>query len=126
MLREGVEKANAAVFERSEEDPSVHGMGTTLCVLWIGDEELFLAHVGDSRCYRFSEGKLAQITDDHSMVMEMVRAGILTAEAAAVHPMRNVITRAVGTDPAVDVDLKTFPRVDGELWLLCARRGRPR
>ena len=120
LLREGVQKANAAVFERSETDMSVHGMGTTLCVLWIGDKELFLAHVGDSRCYRFSEGKLTQVTDDHSMVMEMVRAGVLTPEAAAVHPMRNVITRAVGTDPEVDVDLKTFPRTEGELWLLCS------
>ena len=54
------------------------------------------------------------------MVMEMVRAGVLTPEAAAVHPMRNVITRAVGTDPEVDVDLKTFPRTEGELWLLCS------
>ena len=119
-LLQGVEHANAAVFERSQEDESVHGMGTTLCVLWIGDKELFLAHVGDSRCYRFSEGKLSQVTDDHSMVMEMVRAGILTPEAAAVHPMRNVITRAVGTDADVDVDTKVFPRVDGDLWLLCS------
>ena len=119
-LLQGVEHANAAVFERSNEDITVHGMGTTLCVMWIGDKELFLAHVGDSRCYRFSSGTLTQVTDDHSMVMEMVRAGVLTAEAAAVHPMRNVITRAVGTDADVETDLMTFPRVDGDLWLLCS------
>ena len=119
-LVDGVNRANKAVFDRSEADETVRGMGTTLCVMWIGEKELYLAHIGDSRCYRFTGGKLSQVTDDHSMVMEMVRAGMLTAEAAAVHPMRNVITRAVGTDPDVETDLMTFPCVDGDLWLLCS------
>ena len=120
VLRKAVARANAVVYERSESDETVRGMGATLCVLWIGESRLYVAHVGDSRCYRFSAGTLTQVTDDHSMVMEMVRAGVLTAEAAAVHPMRNVITRAVGTDPEADADILDFPRVKGDLWLLCS------
>lgn len=119
-LVQGVNRANAAVFERSESDSSVRGMGTTLCVMWIGKERLYVAHVGDSRCYRFAAGELTQVTKDHSMVMEMVRAGIIKREDAASHPMRNVITRAVGTDPEVDADILDFPLVKDDLWLLCS------
>lgn len=119
-LRAGINAANCAVFARSEEDPDVRGMGTTMTVLWFGEDEIFLGHVGDSRCYRFADGRLEQVTDDHSMVMEMVRAGVLTVEQAAVHPMRNVITRAVGTDPETDVDVRVLPRRPGTLWLVCS------
>ncbi|MBR4459119.1 MAG: Stp1/IreP family PP2C-type Ser/Thr phosphatase [Clostridia bacterium] len=119
-LLSGIAAANCAVYARSEEDESVRGMGTTMTVLWFGEEDIILGHVGDSRCYRYADGKLEQVTDDHSMVMEMVRAGILTEEQAAVHPMRNVITRAVGTDPETDVDVKTLRRCPGTLWLVCS------
>ncbi len=119
-LKEAVAQANRAVYERSMADERVHGMGTTLCVLWVGADRVWLAHVGDSRCYRYAGGVLTQVSDDHSMVMEMVRAGILTAEQAAVHPMRNMITRAVGTDAEVEPDILDFPRTEGDLWLLCS------
>ncbi len=119
-LRAGIDAANSAVFVRSEEDPDVHGMGTTMTVLWFGAESVILGHVGDSRCYRLTGGRLEQVTRDHSMVMEMVRAGVLTAEQAAVHPMRNVITRAVGTDPETEADVQTLPRTPGALWLVCS------
>lgn len=119
-LREAVQRANAAVHDRSEKDESVYGMGTTLCTLWIGREKIYLAHVGDSRCYLFSGGTLKQVSDDHSMVMEMVRAGVITVEQAEVHPMRNIITRAIGTDASVVPDILEFPRTEGDLWLLCS------
>ena len=79
---------------------------------------------GDSRCYRFSGGALTRVTDDHSMVMELVRAGVLTPEGAATHPMRNVITRAVGTDPEVSADILDFPRVAGDLPNSISRQSR--
>ncbi len=119
-LRTGVEAVNRRVFLKSEEDEHLRGMGTTLTVLWLGDVEALIAHVGDSRCYRLRDGELQQMTEDHSLVMEMVRAGALTREQAHVHPMRNVITRAVGTDQGVDIDMLHFPREKGDLWLICS------
>ncbi len=119
-LEAGIRDANAAVYRRAEEEESLHGMGTTLTVLWLGSREAYVGQVGDSRCYRYADGALAQITDDHSMVMEMARAGVITVEEAASHPMRNVITRAVGTDETVEPDLFVLPRAKDDLWLVCS------
>ena len=119
-LETGVEAVNRRVYLKSEEDEHLRGMGTTLTVLWLGDEDAMIAHVGDSRCYLLRGGELKQVTDDHSLVMEMVRAGALTKDQAAVHPMRNVITRAVGTDRGVDADLLRYRREKGDLWLICS------
>ena len=119
-LAAGIREANAAVFARAEAEDSLRGMGTTMTVLWLGAREAFVGQVGDSRCYRYAGGALTQITNDHSMVMEMARAGIITAEEAATHPMRNVITRAVGTDPMVEPDLFVLPRAKDDLWLVCS------
>ena len=120
VLRQGIEEANRAVLAHAKEDPELNGMGTTLTVLWVGETAVYLGHVGDSRCYRWRDGKLERMSEDHSMVMEMVRMGMLTEEQAAVHPMRNVITRAVGVDETVEVDTAAFPRQKGDLWLLCS------
>ena len=95
-------------------------MGTTLTVLWAGEREMYLAHVGDSRAYLMREGSFVQVTRDHSLVQELVEQGVLTQEQAAHHPMRNVITRAVGTDETIEVDLLTRERRKGDLWLLCS------
>ena len=84
------------------------------------EKQLYIAHVGDSRAYRLREGQLTQITRDHSMVEEMVRQGMLTPEQAACHPMRNVITRAVGTEAGIDVDMIVEERHPGDVWLLCS------
>lgn len=119
-LREAIQNANTAVRLKSQTDAALEGMGTTLTALWLGENEICLGHCGDSRCYRYAGGKLEQISDDHSLVMEMVRAGVLTKEQAAVHPMRNVITRAVGTDEILEVDTKRMPRHKGDLWLCCS------
>lgn len=95
-------------------------MGTTLDLLWFGPDKVACAHVGDSRVYLLRDGVLRQVTDDHSMVMEMVRAGLIDKEQAARHPMRNVITRAVGTENSVDVDLMTIDRQKEDMWLVCS------
>ena len=120
FLAEAVERVNTAVYQRSLEDEALEGMGTTLTVLWLGEKHAFIAQVGDSRCYRLRDGELEQLTDDHSIVMDLVRAGILTRDQAAHHPMRNVITRAIGTDEAVTVDTRAEERVRGDLYLLCS------
>lgn len=119
-LRQAIGAANRRLFLRQQEDENLAGMGTTLTALWISDEEVIVGHVGDSRAYRMRDGKLTQLTRDHSMVAEMVREGMLTPEAAACHPMRNVITRAVGTEEGVDVDMLTEKRCAGDLWLVCS------
>ena len=98
-LGEGFRAANAAVHAHAAEDPALYNMGTTLCVTWLGEKEVYVGHCGDSRCYRFDGETLLQVTDDHSMVMEMVRAGALTKEQAACHPMRNVIPAPWGPKP---------------------------
>ena len=119
-LRQAIGAANRRLFLRQQEEENLSGMGTTLTVLWISQEEVIVGHVGDSRAYRMRDGKLEQMTRDHSMVAEMVREGMLTPEAAACHPMRNVITRAVGTEEGVEVDLLCEKRCAGDLWLVCS------
>ena len=81
---------------------------------------MLIAHVGDSRIYLFREGQIRQVTRDHSMVADMVRRGILTEEQAATHPMRNYITRAVGTEPSIQVDTLALERQAGDRWLICS------
>ena len=120
VLVQAIKSVNRKLFLRQLEDENLTGMGTTLTVLWVGAENIYVGHVGDSRCYLLREGEMKQITDDHSLVMEMVRAGALTKEQAAVHPMKNVITRAVGTEEGVEVDLITVERKPGDVWLVCS------
>ena len=120
LLTEAVRNANAAVLSHARNSEELNGMGTTVTLLWLGEDEALIAHVGDSRCYRLKNGELHQMTNDHSMGAELVRAGLLTNEEAASHPMRNVITRAVGTDDVVDVDAISVPRQRGDRWLLCS------
>ena len=119
-LREGVTEANASLFRQQAEDESLSGMGTTLSVIWMSEHFVYFAHVGDSRIYRLREGKFEQMTDDHSLVGELVRAGYLTPEQAENHPNKNVILRAVGTEPGIDVDLAVEERKPGDLWLICS------
>ena len=119
-LREGVTKVNADLFKQQAEDESLSGMGTTLSVIWMSEHFVYLGHVGDSRVYRFREGKLEQMTDDHSLVGELMRAGYLTPEEAENHPQKNVILRAVGTEEGIDVDLAVEERRPGDLWLICS------
>jgi len=115
-----IQEANRRVHQRSLEDPNTSGMGTTLTVAEVEDSVVSIGHVGDSRAYLVRDGKLEQLTEDHSLVGELMRTGKLSAEEAVSHPQRSMITRALGTDPNVDVDLFSVePRV-GDLFLLCS------
>ena len=120
LLRQGIEAANRAVYDHAHADPALNGMGTTLTALWVGEKEVFLGHVGDSRCYLWRNEALIQLSQDHSLVADMVRTGMITPEQAAHHPMRNIITRAVGTQPTVEVDTDVIPRMQGDLYLVCS------
>jgi len=115
-----IQDANRRVFERAHEDSSLAGMGTTLTLAIAEEGHVSLGHVGDSRAYLLRDGSLEQITEDHSLVAELTRAGKLSEEEAESHPQRSVITRALGTDPDVDVDAFTIETQDGDVFLLCS------
>ena len=121
-LVEAVQTANAKVFERARQDPSAAGMGTTATVAVVDERAatVTLGHVGDSRAYHLRDGQLEQLTSDHSLVGELIRSGRLTEDEAAVHPHRSVITRALGTEPDVDVDVERAALAPGDLLLLCS------
>lgn len=119
-LREMVTKAHEAIYSHAARNPQCAGMGTTLSVLWHAGSYAYIAHVGDSRIYRLREGVLEQITQDHSLVEELVRAHVITREAARTHPRRNVITRALGTKGENTPDLLAADVRAGDLWLLCS------
>ena len=114
------EEANGLIHRKAAEDEQRAGMGTTLTAAYVDEDAVSFGHVGDSRAYLFRDGKLKQLTNDHSLVGEMVRRGKLTAEQAEEHPQRSIITRALGPEPAVEVDhMTTFAR-DGDVFLLCS------
>jgi PPM family protein phosphatase len=116
-----VQEANRRVHERASNDPSTSGMGTTMTVALVEPNgEITFGHVGDSRAYVLRDDHLEQLTDDHSLVAELVRRGELSASDAEIHPQRSVITRALGTDPDVDVDAFTIRPQHGDVYLLCS------
>ena len=119
LLRAGIEEINALVYERQMEDEALSGMGTTITVLWEGSDFVLLGHVGDSRAYLRRRGTLSQISQDHSMVGEMVRQGVITKQMAERHPYRNIITKAIGTDQTVEPDILRLEKHPGDQWLLC-------
>jgi PPM family protein phosphatase len=115
-----VRRANEAIFRMSREDDSRAGMGTTLTAVHVGERDIAIAHVGDSRAYRLRDGELSRLTEDHSLVEEMRRRGQLTAEEADEHPQRSIITRALGPEPDVLVDTTSWAARDGDVLLLCS------
>ncbi len=119
-LQEAVNTVNLELWKQQEEDLSLAGMGTTLTVIWPAEKEMVIGQVGDSRAYLLRNGEVTQVTQDHSMVADMVRKGVLTEEQAACHPMRNYITRAVGTEESVTVDMTMYERKQGDRWLICS------
>jgi serine/threonine protein phosphatase PrpC len=118
-LRKAVGEANEAIVERSSEEDTLMGMGTTLTAALAGDDVLTLAHVGDSRAYLLRGGEFRQMTDDHSWVGELVRRGELTPAQAAVHPHRSVITRALGTESDIEPDMVKVEVHPGDRLVLC-------
>ncbi len=119
-LSQAVQQANAQIHSLSVADDERAGMGTTVTAAYIGEDAVTLVHVGDSRCYRWRDEALERLTDDHSLVEEMVRQGQLTPEQAADHPQRSIITRALGPESVVTPDSQTVGARDGDLLLLCS------
>ena len=120
VLQEALQIANREVYARGRREPERGNMGSTAVVLWVRDKRYTLAHVGDSRIYRVRGGKLEALTRDHSYVQGLLDQGVLTPQEAETHPQRNVITRAIGTDPAVEADTATGRVVPGDVFLLCS------
>jgi protein phosphatase len=122
FLRETIEAANREIHELARDDPSRKGMGTTITAAIVNaeGEEVALGHVGDSRAYRLRGGRLERLTRDHSLVEEMRRKGQLTDAQAEDHPQRSIITRALGPEPEVDVDVQTVPAKPGDVFLICS------
>src|SRR3954471_4096987 len=119
-LGDAITSANAAVFSKATDDESLSGMGTTLTALVPDGDRVLVGHVGDSRAYLLRDGELRQLTTDHSLVQEFIREGRLTEEQAAVHPQRSIITRALGVEPDVEVDVYPVPLHAGDRILLCS------
>jgi serine/threonine protein phosphatase PrpC len=115
-----IQEANRRVYERAAADPATSGMGTTMTVALVEDGRVTIGHVGDSRAYLVRDGQLEQLTEDHSLVNELLKSGKLSREEADLHPQRSVITRAVGTDPDVDVDAFVVDASVGDIFLLCS------
>ena len=113
-----VQEANRRIYERARRDAEASGMGTTITAALLDDGRIVIGHVGDSRAYRIRDDELEQLTQDHSLVADLIRSGRLTPEEAETHPQRSVITRVLGTDPEVDVDVLAVEAKLGDIFLL--------
>jgi serine/threonine protein phosphatase PrpC len=115
-----VQRANREIHDRSHTEAESAGMGTTVTAAYLDEDSVALAHVGDSRAYLLRDGELSRLTEDHSLVEELLRGGKLTEEEALEHPQRSVITRALGIEPIVEIDTWTYPLRPGDVVLLCS------
>jgi serine/threonine protein phosphatase PrpC len=120
VLVGAVKHANAVIRHASELEPAYRGMGTTTTTLLFTERGAYVAHVGDSRCYRVRAGQIAQVSEDHSLVEQQVKAGLITREQAARSPYKNIITRSVGIEADVDVDVVCVDVNDGDAFVLCS------
>lgn len=120
LMRSAVELANAAVYGAALRHVRYAGMGTTLVTGLFYDNKLLLAHVGDSRAYRFRDGEILQLTRDHSILQEQISAGLITPEEASESSYRNLVTRAVGTEPEVLAELQEYQTLPGDIYLFCS------
>lgn len=119
-IRYAIRLAGRRIFEKANEEREFHGMGTTAVAVLLSTNHAFVAHVGDSRVYRKRNGVLEQLTEDHSLVNEKLKAGLITEEEARNHKMRNVITRSLGYQEEVEVDLGVVPVEPGDEFILCS------
>ena len=119
ILKKAILKSNAAILREAEKNPAYRGMGTTATILHIYNRRAYYAHVGDSRIYRLRNKNFEQITQDHSYVEDLVRAGEITEAEARVHPMKNILTQAVGVVEEIDIDNASFSVEIGDIFLLC-------
>ena len=119
-LASAVRLANKTIFEAGKSDPARKGMGATIVTFWIEDRRLSIAHVGDSRAYLLRSGSFEQLTADHSLVADLVRSGVLTPQQAEVSEQQSILTRALGTQPVVQVDADEQMLLAGDVLLLCS------
>ncbi|NLX82347.1 MAG: Stp1/IreP family PP2C-type Ser/Thr phosphatase [Clostridiales bacterium] len=119
-FRHAFQLANLSIWKRQLVDVSLSGMGTTLSALWEGEDSVMVAHVGDSRVYQYADGILKQITQDHSLVGELLRTGAITPEMANNYPYRNIVTRAVGTDSVLQADIYQAKKPAGSRFVICS------
>ena len=119
-LKYAIRLAGKRIYERAQEDAEFRGMGTTALVLYMTDEAGFVAHVGDSRCYRIRPSSVEQVTEDHSLVNEQIKAGLINRDAAKSHKLRNIITRSLGYQEEVEIDTQLLDVERGDLYLLCS------
>jgi len=119
VLREALEEANQKIFRQAQQEPDYHGMGTTITAALLPPGKMCLAHVGDSRAYLIRGGDIRLVTDDHSLVNELIKNGGITEDEASRHPHRNVLTRAIGSSAGVDVDIYEETTLPGDILLLC-------
>lgn len=120
LLREIIAKANTSIYQSANSQPQYAGMGTTLVVTLLCDNQITIAHIGDSRGYRYRGEKLEQITRDHSLLQEQIDSGLLTKEAARRSQNKNLVTRALGIEPQVEAEIHTYPVQNGDIYLLCS------
>jgi len=120
MLHEQVAKANTSIYQAAQSQPQYAGMGTTLVVALFYDNKMMVGHIGDSRLYRMREDEFSQVTKDHSLLQEQIDAGMLTKEQAKHSSNKNLVTRALGIDPAVDLEVHEYDTRPGDIYLLCS------
>ena len=120
ILREQIAKANTAIYQAAQNQTQYAGMGTTLVVAMFYDNRLSMAHIGDSRAYRLRDGQLIQITKDHSLLQEQIDSGMITPEQARFSHNKNLVTRALGIDPAVEPEINDFDTQPDDIYLLCS------
>jgi protein phosphatase len=115
-----VDVANRAIFDAAQRQPQYEGMGTTLVLAVVGTRDVTVAHLGDSRCYRLRDGVLTQITKDHSLLQEQVDAGLIPADLASLSRNKSLVTRALGVDPLIDLEIHDHALQSGDVYLLCS------
>ena len=119
-LEMAIKSANHKIYETGKQNPALSGMGTTLVSVFLDQETAYIGHVGDSRAYLIRQDEINQITNDHSLVNEYLKRGMMTSEEAEHHPLKHVLSRALGTVPEVEVDLLSLPIKSGDIILLCS------
>lgn len=119
-VQDAILHANQVIYQAASQSEEYHNMGTTVVVLLLAQDKGVLGHIGDSRAYKYRDGQLFQLTEDHTLVNELVKNGQISQEEAGMHPRRNVLTRALGTDEKVAVDLNSIEFSEGDLFLLCS------
>ena len=120
LLRDIIAKANTSIFQSANSQPQYAGMGTTLVAGLLCNNQITVAHIGDSRCYRHRNGKFEQITRDHSLLQEQIDSGLLTKEAAKRSQNKNLVTRALGIEPAVEAEIHSHQAAQGDIYLVCS------